>query len=185
LPWYERRDTQRESFDLSAMFRERFPQWAEQYRQQAQSNTNMPPFSEEDQLKVDKLVEHAQSIQKELVENVNPDANEESRRSLREQALNDLLEARSLLPRQANQNQCQSQQQQQQQQQQEQQQQDQQQEEQQQEEKPEEKQEEQKQEQPKDVQELLRRALEREKEHEEDKKERMRKMPMKPGERDW
>ncbi|MBQ9430178.1 MAG: VWA domain-containing protein, partial [Kiritimatiellae bacterium] len=114
LPWYEHRDTQRESFDLSAMFRERFPQWAEQYRQQAQSNTNMPPFSEEDQLKVDKLVEHAQSIQKELVENVNPDANEESRRSLREQALNDLLEARSLLPRQANQGQSQQQQQQQQ-----------------------------------------------------------------------
>jgi hypothetical protein len=35
------------------------------------------------------------------------------------------------------------------------------------------------------VQELLRKALEREKEHEEEKKERMRKMPMVPGERDW
>jgi hypothetical protein len=181
----ETRDSQAEALQLTRLFRERFPAWADQYIQQAQTDTNMPPFTftAEDKAKIEKLAEHVERLQSEVVEKKPP---ETERRVLQEQALKDLLEIRELLPKQPNQQQQQQQQQQDQQQQnqeQQQQEQEQQQEQQEQEQQPEPQ--EQKPEPPQDVQELLRKALEREKEHEEEKKERMRKMPMVPGERDW
>lgn len=182
LRYLENRDTQSEALQLTQLFRERFPEWAKQYQQQAKSDTNMPPFTAEDQAKIEEIGAHAEKLQTEIIEK-KPLENE--RRSLQDQALKDLLEIRSLLPKQKGQSQSQQQQQQQNQQQQ---QQDQKQEPQ----KQEQKQEEQKQEEeqkkpdtPQDVQELLRRALDREKEHENDKKEQMRNIPMSPSERDW
>lgn len=179
LRYLESRDSQAEALQLTRMFRERFPEWADQYIQQSQADTNMPPFTAEDKAKIEEIAAHADKLQTELVEK-NPQGQE--RRSLQEQALKDLFEIRDLLPKQSNQGQQQNQQQQDQQQQQQEQQQEEQQQE---EEQKQEEQPEQKEQPPQDVQELLRKALEREKEHEEEKKERMRKMPMAPGERDW
>jgi Ca-activated chloride channel family protein len=178
-PYYADKDTQAEAYSLTQLFRQRFPQWAQQYRQQAQSDTNMPPFTEKDQAKIEKLVGHAEAIQKEVA---GGKALAAEKKSLQEQALKDLIEAQKLLPKRSNQN-NQNQQKQQQQQQQQKQEQKQQPQEQKQEQK--QTQEQKKQEQPKDVQEVLRRALEREKEHEQEKKERMRNMPLAPNERDW
>jgi Ca-activated chloride channel family protein len=186
----EKRESQKEALELTQRFRERFPNWVKQYRDQPSTDTNRPPFTAEDEAKVNELAEHAEKLQREIVD-MNPP--EGDKLALQKQALADLLEIRDLLPKQPNQGQQQQnqqqqqqnqeQQQQQEQQQDEQQQDEQQQDEQQQEQKPE--QQEQKQPPPQDVQELLRKALEREKEHEEEKKERMRRLPMAPGERDW
>jgi len=177
--YLEKRDTQPEALQLTQLFRERFPEWAKQYQQQAQSDTNMPPFTAEDQAKIEEIAAHTEKLQSEIIEKK---PSETERRALQEQALKNLIEIRDLLPKQKGQGQQQQNPQQQQKQ-----------EQQQQEQKPEEqKQEEQKKEeepkqpeQPKDVQELLRKALDREKEHEQDKKEKMRKLPMSPSERDW
>jgi len=182
--YLENRETQGEALQLTKLFRARFPDWAKQYQQQAKADTNMPPFTAEDQAKIEEIAAHTEKLQAEVVEKK---PLEKERRSLQEQALKNLIEIRNLLPKQKGQGQSQQQQQNQQQQQQ------QKQEEQQQDQKKEErKQEEQKkeeepkkQEAPQDVQELLRKALDREKEHEQDKKEKMRKIPMSPSERDW
>jgi Ca-activated chloride channel family protein len=180
--YLENRDTQAEALPLTKLFRERFPAWAKQYQQQAQADTNMPPFTAEDQAKIEEIAAHTEKLQAEILEKK---PSESERRVLQQQALKNLFEIRELLPKQKGQGQQQQQQNQQQQQKQDQQQQ---QQEQKQEEKKEEKQEqkqEQQKEAPKDVQEMLRRALDREKEHENDKKEKMRKIPMSPSERDW
>ena len=177
--YYDKRDTQAEALQLTQLFIQRFPEWAKQYQQQAQSDTNMPPFTAEDQAKISEIAAHTEKLQREIAE---AKTSESDRRALQSQALKDLLEIRDLLPKQKSQSQQQNQQQQQQNQQQQDQQQQQQQEP---KEQQEQKQEPKKQEQPKDVQELLRRALEREKEHENDKKKQMRNMPMSPAERDW
>ncbi len=187
----ENRDTQPEAFQLTQLFRERFPQWAEQYRQQAQADTNMPPFTAEDQAKIEAIAEHTEKLQREIVEKTGA---ETDRPALQAQALKNLLEIRDLLPKQKGQGQSQQQNQQQQQQQDQQQQQQEQQpqEQKEQEQKPQEQkeqeqkpQEQKKDEPPQDVQELLRKALDREKEHENDKKRQMRNLPMSPSERDW
>ena len=179
--YLENRDTQAEALQLTQLFRARFPEWSKQYQQQSKADTNMPPFTAEDQAKIEEIAAHAEKLQTEIADKKTL-GNE--RRSLQEQALKDLLEIRDLLPKQKGQGQQnQMQQQQQQNQDQQQQQQDQQQEQKKEEEKKEEEQK--KPDTPQDVQELLRRALDREKEHENDKKEKMRKMPMSPSERDW
>lgn len=176
--YLEKRDTQAEARQLTQLFRERFPEWAKQYQQQAQSDTNMPPFTAEDQAKIDEIAAHTEKLQSEIIEKKPP---EMERRALQEQALKNLFEIRDLLPKQKGQGQQQQnpQQQQQKQEPQQQKQEEQKQEEQKKEEEPKQP------EQPKDVQELLRKALDREKEHEQDKKEKMRKIPMSPSERDW
>ena len=187
------RDTQPEALQLTQMFRERFPEWAEQYQQQAQADTNAPPFTVEDQKKIEELAEHAEKLQQEILD---PKTSEQDHPGLKEQALADLYEIRALLPKNPNNQSQQQQEQQQEQQQQEDEQeqepqedeQDQQQDEPQEEEEqqPEEQEKEEKQEEtPQDVQEMLRRALEREKEHEDEKKTKMQNLPMLPSEKDW
>lgn len=180
--YLQNRDSQTEALDLTRLFRERFPEWAQQYAQQAQSDTNMPPFSAEDQAKIEELAAHTEKLQTEIVTRNPPEAD---KLPLQRQALDNLLEIRELLPK--NPSQSQQPQQQEQPQNQEQQQQEQPQQEQEQEQKEEEKKEpqEQKPQPPQDVQETLRRALEREKEHENEKKERQRRLPLAPSERDW
>ena len=178
--YLENRDTQSEALQLTQLFRERFPEWAKQYQQQAQADTNMPPFTAEDQAKVEEIATHTAKLQSEIIEK-KPQGPE--LRALQEQSLKNLFEIRDLLPKQKNQNQQQNQQQQQQQQ--KEQEQPQEQEQKQEQKQEEQKQDEKQQEPPKDAQEVLRRALEREKEHENDKKEKMRKLPMSPSERDW
>jgi len=178
--YLETRDSQREAQELTSIFIQRFPQWADQYMQQAQSDTNMPPFTAEDKAEIEELAAHVAKLQVEIIEKKLPAP---EARPLQVQAHKELLEIREKLPKNPQDSSQQQQQQQEQKQDQEQQPQEQ---------KPEQKEEEQKPEPeekqekpPEDVQELLRRALEREKEHEEDKKKQIRNLPMLPSERDW
>lgn len=60
------RDWQGESIDFMHVFRARFAQWAQMYVQQAQSDTNMPPFTEEAQAEISKLAAEVEPLQTEL-----------------------------------------------------------------------------------------------------------------------
>jgi len=172
------RPPQPESLTLTRLFRERFPAWADQVQQQAQSDTNAPTLTPEARAEIEQLAEETEGLQREALRSADPPP-------CQRRALDNLLRIRDLLPKNpqsGESGQPQSRQQpdpseaeaqpdkpQ---------------------DKPEDKPEdqpqpEQKPETPKDVQEMLRRALEREKEHEEQKRERMRNLPMSPSERDW
>lgn len=187
LPWLEQRDSQSEALELTQLFRAKFPSFAEALLQQAQSDTNAPAFTPEDQAKIEELAAHAEQVQREVLA---PECTGDSRLSLQRQALDDLLEIRDLLPKQSGDQGQQGAQPPPEQEQEDQ-------EQQQEQEEPEAAEDEEQQppeepeatpepeELPQDVEELLRRALEREKEHEEQKKERMRNLPILPGERDW
>ena len=192
-------DWQKDAYDHTRAFRARFPSWAAQYEQQAQSNTNMPPFTKEQQAEVAALAAAVEKLQAACVkEPVPPDQLD---------AVHKIERIRELLPpeqkqgsqqqQQQNQNQNQNQDKQQQDQQQQQQQdQDKNKEEPPPEQQPEEQEqkEQEAKEQPakeedspdeKAAEALIRRALERSNEHEAEKKARMRKVPLSPNERDW
>jgi hypothetical protein len=104
--YLEHRDTQAEALQLTQLFRQRFPEWAQQYQQQAQADTNMPPFTAEDQAKIKEIAAHAEKLQTEIA---TKQPQEQERRALQEQALKDLLEIRDLLPKQKSQSQQQQQ----------------------------------------------------------------------------
>ena len=201
-PRFPNRPDWEDALQLSQLFSQRFPQWAEQEIQRRQADTNAPPFTAEDAAKIKELTESLLWIQQDAVKNEKKD----ERRSAALEALKVLEQIRELLPknpgnqqqqqqqRQNQDQQQQSQQQQQDQQQQDQQQQDQQQQDQQQQQNQEERQEqeqekpsgeEKKDEPPPDIQEALRRALQREKEHEQEKQRQMRSFPLPPNSRDW
>ena len=192
------RDWQHDALDFTRSFRAKFPAWARNYEQQAQADTNKPPFTAEDQAKISALATELEKIQLECCEKSVPP------QQLR--ACDILNEIRELLPKDKNgggQGQPQSGGQQGQNQQQDQQQnQDQQQDQQsedgegetqgEQEEEPPETEEAQGQEgeeeekpEDKEIEALLKKAQERNDEHEADKKARMRKAPLPPNERDW
>ena len=183
-----------EALSFTQAFRQKFPQWAQQYEQQAQADTNKPPFTKEAQAEINALAGEVEKIQLANVKSEDPASMLD--------ALNKLERIRELLPKDKNGNGQQNQQpqqnqqnQQDQQQKQDQQQQDQQKdqspEQQPQEQQPQEqKSEEQPQEQPKDakddeVEALLQKAQDRNDRHENEKKARMRKVPLSPNERDW
>ena len=194
---YPGRPDWEDALQLSQLFAQRFPQWAEQVIQQRQADTNAPPFTAEDAAKINELTESLLWVQQDAVKN----EKKEERRSAALEALKLLEQIRELLPKNPNnqqqqqQDQQQNQDQQQQQDQQDQQdqnqdqqdQQDQQQEDQQQEQEKQEQQagEEKKDEPPPDIQEALRRALQREKEHEQEKERQRRTFPLPPNARDW
>jgi len=191
------RSWQADALDYTRAFRAKFPAWARAYEQQAQSDTNRPPFTAEDQAKISALATELEKLQLECVDKSLPPSQEKSLEIIRQ--------IRELLPKDKNggqgqqnqqdSNQQQSSQDQQQDKNQEQddkqdQQSDQKQEQdpqQQEEEKEPEGQEDEQQEQKddKEVEALLKKAQERNDEHEADKKARMRKAPLPPNERDW
>ncbi len=195
---YPGRPDWEDALQLSQLFAERFPKWAEQVIEQRQSDTNAPPFTAEDAAKINELTESLLWVQQDAVKNEKKD----ERRSAAIEALKLLEQIRDLLPKNPNNQQQQQQQQNQQQNQDQQQQQDQQeqqqdqqqdQQQQQQEDQPQEQEqkqepqegEEKKDEPPPDIQEALRRALQREKEHEQEKQRQMRSFPLPPNARDW
>lgn len=198
-PRFPERPDWEDALQLSQLFAERFPQWAEQVIQQRQADTNAPPFTEEDAAKINELTESLLWIQQDAVKNEKT----EERKSAALEALKLLEHIRELLPKNPNnqqqqqnqQQQNQNQQDQQQQQEQQDQQQDQQdqqqqqnqdeQQDQQEQEKEQQAGEEKKDETPPDIQEALRRALQREKEHEQEKQRQMRSFPLPPNARDW
>ena len=198
-------DWQKDAYDHTRAFRARFPAWAQQYEQQAQANTNMPPFTKEQQAEVAALAADVEKKQAGcLKELVPPDQLE---------AIREIQRIIELLPPDQNnqQNQQNQQQQQQQQNQNKDQNKDQNQDQNQDQDKDkdkDEKKDQQKDQQPeqqeeqeqkaeeqkpqdekspdqKEVEALIRKALERSEEHENDKRERMRKAPLSPNERDW
>ena len=194
------RSWQQDALDYTRAFRARFPAWAKAYEQQAQGNTNMPPFSAEDQAKVSALATRLEKLQLGSVERADPSDQEASVRIIEQ--------IRKLLPKNPNGGGGQSQQQSQGQNQkngkQNQQTQDgdrQQGQDQDKDGESDQTQTEDPQDQPQDdekggeeekpsdedreVEATLKRAQERSDEHEADKRERMRKAPLPPNERDW
>lgn len=192
------RSWQNEALDYTRVFRAKFPAWARAYEQQAQSDTNKPPFTAEDQAKIAELATQLEKLQLECVEKFLPPE--------QERALGIIRQIRELLPKDnsggsgqsgqsqnksdSNQNQNQNQQNEDQ-------------------KKPDEgesnqneKQTDQEENPPEpengeaseedentpedqEVEATLRKAQERNDEHEADKKARMRKAPLPPNERDW
>jgi hypothetical protein len=182
-PW------QQEALDYTRAFRAKFPAWARAYEQQAQSDTNKPPFTAEDQAKISGLATELEKLQMECVENLLPPNQEKS--------IEIINEIRELLPKDQNGGQGQQQQQQNKdnkndqnrQQQQDQQQQNQNQQDQQQDEEKDDQDQEEGQveenEEEQEVEAVLKKAQERSDEHEAEKKARIRKAPLPPNERDW
>ena len=195
------RKWQQDALDYTRVFRAKFPAWAQAYEQQAQSDTNKPPFTKEAQGKISALATELEKLQLECVSKSLPPS--------QEKALGIINQIRELLPKDNNkngqgqsnqqnqqnqdQNKNQDQQQDQQQQQQDQQKpdesdqkqdqdpdkQDQQDEKDGQDEQQDEKKEDQ------ELEATLKKAQERNDEHEAEKKARMRKVPLPPNERDW
>ena len=196
------RSWQQDALDYTRSFRAKFPAWARAYEQQAQSDTNKPPFTAEDQAKVSALATELEKLQLECVDKSLPPS--------QEKALGIIRQIRELLPKDKNgggQNQQNQQNQQDQQNQNQQNQQEQQNKQNQQQDKQdqqsdqkqdqdpqqqdeqkdaeEDEQDQQEQKDDKEVEALLKKAQERNDEHEADKKARMRKAPLPPNERDW
>jgi hypothetical protein len=196
------RGWQQDALDYTRAFRSKFPMWAKMYEQQAQSDTNMPPFTAEAQAKVSALATELEKKQLATAEKPLPPE--------QEAAVRIIEQIRELLPKNPNgggQNQQQQQNQQnqnnqnQQSQSSDQQQNQDQQQDQQNESDPRQtedpqnppqddgKGDEEKEEEPsREEQELeatLKKAQERNDEHEAEKKARMRKAPLPPNERDW
>ena len=195
------RKWQQDALDYTRAFRARFPAWAQAYEQQAQSDTNKPPFTKEQQDRISALATELEKLQIECVSKSLPPN--------QEKAIGIINEIRELLPKDSSggggqnsqQNQQQNQDRQQNQQDQEQQtndnkndQQQDQQTDQRQEQDPEENtseedssadsQEDDSQED-QELEATLKKAQERNDEHEAEKKARMRKAPLPPNERDW
>ena len=194
------RDWQEDALDFTRAFRAKFPAWARAYEQQAQADTNKPPFTAEAQAKVSDLSTQLEKLQLACVESRD--------HAQQAEAMALINQIRELLPKDGKgggQGQNQQNQQNQQQPQQDPQQNDSQpsqDDRQQQEGEPQngdepnaEEQEkesaadaEEKQEpspEAKEVEALLKKAQERSDEHEAEKKARMRKAPLPPNERDW
>ena len=187
------RSWQQDALDYTRAFRAKFPAWARAYEQQAQSDTNKPPFTAEDQAKVSALATELEKIQLGCVDKSLPPE--------QEKALEIINEIRELLPKDQNgggqnqqqqqkdnQQQNQNQQNQNQQQDQPQQQQDEQQDQ------GDDKNDDNKDEpdegdqqdaEDQEVEAVLKKAQERSDEHEAEKKARMRRAPLPPNERDW
>ena len=195
------RKWQQDALDYTRAFRAKFPAWAQAYEQQAQSDTNKPPFTKEQQGKISALATELEKLQIECVSKALPPS--------QEKALGIIKQIKELLPKDNNQN-GQGQNNQQNQQNQDQQQNKDQKQDQQQQQQDQQKQDEsdQKQEQDPNQQEkkdqkdeqgqsgeekeedqeleaTLKKAQERNDEHEAEKKARMRKQPLPPNERDW
>jgi len=185
------REWQPEALDFTRAFRARFPEWAKAYEQQAQADTNKPPFTKEQQDEISALATEIEKKQLMCLEKELPPEQLD--------VIKKLERIRELLPKDKNgggqNNQQQDQQQDKQNQdndkkdnqdrQQDKQNQDQQQDDQQQDQQQEQQSQAQDPKDDKDVEELLRKAQERSDEHENDKKMRMRKAAPSPNERDW
>lgn len=190
------RKWQQDALDYTRAFRSKFPAWAQAYEQQAQSDTNKPPFTKEAQDKISALATELEKLQIECCAKALPPS--------QEKAIDILNEIRELLPKdnssqssqQSQQSQSPQDQNQQQQQNQDQQQQNQDQQsdqkqdqdpnQQQDQDKPDDQnQQEEEKEEDQELEATLKKAQERNDEHEAEKKARMRKAPLPPNERDW
>lgn len=190
------RKWQQDALDYTRAFRSKFPAWAQAYEQQAQSDTNKPPFTKEAQDRISALATELEKLQIECCSKALPPS--------QEKAIDILNEIRELLPKDnSSQSSQQSQQPQSPQDQNQQQNQDQQQQNQNQDQQSDQKQDqdpnrqqdqdkpddqsrqEEEKEEDQELEATLKKAQERNDEHEAEKKARMRKAPLPPNERDW
>ncbi|MBQ1346169.1 MAG: hypothetical protein IIY62_07385, partial [Kiritimatiellae bacterium] len=88
---FNNRPWQGEALDYTRAFRQKFPAWAQAYEQQAQSDTNKPPFTAEAQAKVSALSTELEKIQIECAKAPDP--------TLQEKALDIIREIMELLPK--------------------------------------------------------------------------------------
>ena len=192
------RKWQQDALDYTRAFRVKFPAWAQAYEQQAQSDTNKPPFTKEAQDKISALATELEKLQMECCTKSLPPN--------QEKALGLIREIQELLPKddnqsgqgqnnqqnqnRQNQDQNKNQDQQQQQDQQKPDESDQKQdqdpnEQKDQEDKKDGQDPQEEQEEDQELEATLKKAQERNDEHEAEKKARMRKAPLPPNERDW
>jgi hypothetical protein len=88
------RSWQNDSLDYTRAFRAKFPAWAREWEARAQSDTNLPPFTAEDQAKVSALATEVEKLQLECCEKNLP--------PMQLRACELLDEIRSLLPKDKN-----------------------------------------------------------------------------------
>ncbi len=88
------RSWQQDALDYTRAFRAKFPAWARAYEQQAQSDTNRPSFTAEDQAKVAALATELEKLQMTCVEEVLPPK--------QELAVNLIRQIQELLPKDKN-----------------------------------------------------------------------------------
>ena len=88
------RSWQQDALDYTRAFRAKFPAWARAYEQQAQSDTNRPPFTAEDQAKISALATELEKVQLECVEKSLPPS--------QEKALEIIRQIQELLPKDPN-----------------------------------------------------------------------------------
>ena len=194
------RDWQHDALDYTRAFRAGFPAWARAYEQQAQADTNKPPFTAEAQAKVSALATELEKLQIECCEKSLPPNQEKALdiiRAIREAMPKDSGGGQGQQNNQQNNQQNQQQDKSQQQQEQQQDNNDKQESDQRQDQDPRQQEgEEQEEGESKDAQEqenpddeelqaIFKKAQERSDEHEADEKARMRKAPPRPDERDW
>ena len=195
------RKWQQDALDYTRAFRAKFPAWAQAYEQQAQSDTNKPPFTKEQQDRISALATELEKLQIECCAKSLPPNQEKSLRIINE--INELLpkdnnsQGGQGQNNQNQQNQDKNQQQDQKQQaddnkdqQQQQDESDQKQDQdpnqqQDQERQADDSKEDQQDEEDQELEATLKKAQERNDEHEAEKKARMRKAPLPPNERDW
>ncbi len=70
------REWQRDALDWTRAFRARFPAWARVYEQQAQADTNKPPFTAEAQAKISALATELEKVQLECCDKNLPPSQE-------------------------------------------------------------------------------------------------------------
>lgn len=85
------REWQNDALDYTRAFRAKFPAWAKAYEQQAQADTNKPPFTAEAQAEISALATRLEKIQLECVEKNLPPKQEE--------AIGIIVKIRELLPK--------------------------------------------------------------------------------------
>ena len=88
------RSWQHDALDYTRAFRAKFPAWAQAYEQQAQADTNKPPFKAEDQAKISALATELEKIQLECCEKNLPPK--------QEKALELIRQIQELLPKDGN-----------------------------------------------------------------------------------
>ena len=72
------RSWQHDALDYTRAFRAKFPAWAQAYEQQAQADTNKPPFTAEDQAKISALATELEKLQIECCEKILPPKQEKA-----------------------------------------------------------------------------------------------------------
>ncbi|MGN0854320.1 MAG: hypothetical protein ACI4R9_02230 [Kiritimatiellia bacterium] len=81
---FNRRPWQPEALDYTRAFRQKFPAWAQSYEQQAQADTNKPPFTAEAQARISALSTELEKMQMECVRTPDPTLQEKSMEVIRE-----------------------------------------------------------------------------------------------------